>query len=185
MISETVLVIRILEVVKWNQNFVFQKQKRKALVFHIRTVGKYGASWKVEWGFYGTFNGSVKGGPKRKRKVQTVFVLNQGRIENPTKSRSLFSQKSSQCKYLAGFWICLEFWICSDYTEFWMTRAIVNLWQGSKYASDSEYVRVLNILGYIIYATASGIFKTLDHLEYFLFWHINVYLGIFRHCFDI
>ena len=36
----------------------------------------------------------------------------------------------------------------------------------------------LNILRYIIYATASDIFKTLDYLEHFLFWHIEVYLGI-------
>ena len=46
------------------------------------------------------------------------------------------------------------------------------------YASGSGYVRAVNILRYIIYATASGIFKTLDYLEQFLFWHIEVYLGI-------
>ena len=45
-------------------------------------------------------------------------------------------------------------------------------------------VRVLNILRYITYATASDIFKTLDYLELFLFWHIEVYLGIFRHYYD-
>ena len=80
-ISETVFVIKILEVVKWNRNFkenkkqeVFRKQKRKAkvpnfqensLVFQLRAAGKYGASWKVEWGFYRTFNGSAEGGRKK------------------------------------------------------------------------------------------------------------------------
>ena len=62
---------------------------------------------------------------------------------------------------------------------------IVNPWQGSEYGSGSGYVRFLNILRYIIYATGSDIFKTLDHLEHFLFWHIKGYLGIFRHCCDI
>ena len=54
-----------------------------------------------------------------------------------------------------------------------MARTIVTLWQGSEHASSSEYVRVLNILIYIyiIYATASDIFKTLDYLGHFLFWH--------------
>ena len=49
---------------------------------------------------------------------------------------------------------------------------------GSEHATGSGYVRVLNILRYIIYATASGIFKTLDILEHFLFWHIKAYLSI-------
>ena len=53
----------------------------------MRVVGKYGASQKKEWGFYGTFNGSTKGGRKRKRKGQRIFILNQGRIENPAKTR--------------------------------------------------------------------------------------------------
>ena len=63
-----------------------------------------------------------------------------------------------------------------------MTRTVINPRQGSKYASSSGYVSVLIILGYIIYVTASGIFKTLNYLEHFLFWHIKIYLGIFRHC---
>ena len=33
----------------------------------MRTVGKYGASWKVDGGFYGTFNGNAKRGHKRKK----------------------------------------------------------------------------------------------------------------------
>ena len=75
---------------------VFQKQKRKAkvsnfqgnsLAFGIGTFGKYGASWKVEWGFYGTFNGNAKGGRQRKRKGQRIFILNQGHIEYLAKSR--------------------------------------------------------------------------------------------------
>ena len=56
---------------------VFQIQKRKgkvpnfqknSLAFRLRTVGKYGASWKVEWGFYGAFNGSAGGEHKKERK---------------------------------------------------------------------------------------------------------------------
>ena len=56
---------------------VFQKQKRRvkvpnfqesSLAFHMRTVGKYGASWKVEWGLYGTFNGSAKEDAKEKER---------------------------------------------------------------------------------------------------------------------
>ena len=35
-----------------------------------------------------------------------------------------------------------------------------------------EYTKVYNN------ATASDIFKTLDYLEHFLFWHIKAYLGI-------
>ena len=98
---------------------VFQTQKRTAkvqnfqensLVFQLRTVGKYGASWKVEWGFYGIFNGSAEGGRKKERKEQIIFILNQGRIENPAKNRRLFSQRSF----------------------------IVDTWQGSEYASNSE-----------------------------------------------
>ena len=82
---------------------VFQIQKRKgkvpnfqknSLAFRLRTVGKYGASWKVEWGFYGAFNGSAEGEHKKERKEQRIFILNQGRIENPAKSRWAFSQKS-------------------------------------------------------------------------------------------
>ena len=82
---------------------VFQIQKRKgkvpnfqknSLAFRLRTVGKYGASWKVEWGFYGAFNGSAEGERKKERKEQRIFILNQGRIENPAKSRWAFSQKS-------------------------------------------------------------------------------------------
>ena len=99
---------------------VFQKQKRTAkvqnfqensLAFPLGTVRNYGASWKVEWAFYGTFNGGVAGGCKKERKGQIFFFLNQGRIENPAKSRRLFSQKSF----------------------------IVDIWQGSEYSSNSEY----------------------------------------------
>ena len=49
-----------------------------------------------------------------------------------------------------------------------MAQTIVTLWQGSEYASGSGYFRVLNILRYVIYATASDIFKALDYLEHFL-----------------
>ena len=54
---------------------VFQMQKRKgkipnfqknSLAFRLRTVGKYGASWKVEWGFYGAFNRVQKDNTKKR-----------------------------------------------------------------------------------------------------------------------
>ena len=48
----------------------------------------------MERAFYGTFNGGAEGGRKKERKGQIIFFLNQGRIENPAKSRRLFSQKS-------------------------------------------------------------------------------------------
>ena len=63
----------------------FQTQKRTAkvqhfqensLAFQLRTVEKYGASWKVEWVFYGTFNGSAERGRKKERKEQIIFILN-------------------------------------------------------------------------------------------------------------
>ena len=72
------------------------KSKKKAkvpnfqdnsLAFQLRTVGKYEVSWKVEWEFYGTFNGSAEGGRRKERKGQRIFILNQGCIENSTKSR--------------------------------------------------------------------------------------------------
>ena len=66
-----------------------------------------------------------------------------------------------------------------------MTGPIVNLWQGSEYSSDSGHVRVLNLIGYIQYTAASGIFKTPGYLERFLLWHIKGYLGIFWHCSEI
>ena len=133
-ISETVLVIKILESKfqrEQRTKIVFQKQKRKAkvpnfqensLAFQLRTVGNYGAKWKLEWGFYGNFNGSAEVGRKEEGKGQRIFILNQGRIENPAKSRWLFSQKGS----------------------------IVDIWQVSKYASNSEYARVTPRSYYIL-----------------------------------
>ena len=81
---------------------VFQKKKRKTKVpnfqesssaFRLRTVGKYGASWKVEWGFSGTFNVSAKVGHKRKRMGRRILNLNPGCIENPPKSCNYFRKK--------------------------------------------------------------------------------------------
>ena len=82
---------------------VFQKQKRKKkvpnfqknlLAFQLKIFETYEASWKVEWGFNGTFNGSAEGRRKKERKVHRIFILNQGRIRNPAKSRWLFSEKA-------------------------------------------------------------------------------------------
>ena len=61
--------------------------------------------------------------------------------------------------------------------------------QGSEYTKEIKVISLLlvqlNIIRYVIYATASDMFKTLDYLENLLFWHIKVYLGIVRHCSDI
>ena len=60
---------------------VFQQQKRKAkvpnfqensLAFQLGTVGNYWASWKLEWGFYGTFNGSAEGRRKKEEKGKRI-----------------------------------------------------------------------------------------------------------------
>ena len=120
-----------MEISNRTKAIVLQKQKRTAkvqnfqessLAFQLRTVGNYGASWKVEWGFYGIFNGSAEGGRKKEERGQRSFILNQGRIEKPAKSRWLFSQKSS----------------------------FVGIWQGSKHASNSEYASVTPREGVII-----------------------------------
>ena len=76
---------------------VFQNQKgnpkapnfqENLLAFQLRTAGNYGASSKVELGFYGTFNGSAEGRCKKKKRERgRKVILNQGRIENPVKSR--------------------------------------------------------------------------------------------------
>ena len=67
-----------------NTRIVFHKQKRTAkvqniqensLTFQLRTAGKYGASWKVKWGFYGTFNGSAEGVRKKDRKGEDNFYF--------------------------------------------------------------------------------------------------------------
>ena len=136
--------------------------------------------------------------------VITLPSSSEGRIENTAKGGRLFSQKS----FIVDIWQRSEYVPNSEYNKVtprsyysfstllfklitpWLngiqnSRTIVNLWQGCDYASASGYVRVLNILEYIIDATASDIFKTLNYLENFLFWHIMVYLGIFNHCSDI
>ena len=99
---------------------VFQKQKRmekvpnfqeNSLVFQLRTVGKYGASWKVEWGFYRTFNESAEWWCRKERKGQKSFILNQECIENQLKAVDYFHKKVPR-RYLTGFWIYLKFSIC-------------------------------------------------------------------------
>ena len=41
----------------------------------------------------------------------------------------------------------LGFWICQGYTRFWIKYFMIDVWQYSKYALDSEYSRVLDMLG--------------------------------------
>ena len=90
--------------------------------------------------------------------------------------KSFFNNISTLNKMLH----CL-IWICHQGSEY--LRVTQNCdWHG---LCHREYVRVLNILRYIQYATASSIFKILAYLESFLFWHIKAYLAIFRHCSDV
>ena len=64
------------------KRIVFKQQKIKvkapnfqgnSLAFQLGTVGNYGASWKLEWGFYGNFNGSAEDEKKRKRGREFLF----------------------------------------------------------------------------------------------------------------
>ena len=41
----------------------------------------------------------------------------------------------------------LWFWICQGYTRFWIIYFMIDVWQYYEYDSDSEYGRVLNMLG--------------------------------------
>ena len=41
----------------------------------------------------------------------------------------------------------LDFWICHGYTRFWIKYFVIDVWQYSEYALDSEYATVLNMLG--------------------------------------
>ena len=41
----------------------------------------------------------------------------------------------------------LGFWICHGYTRFWIKYFLIDVWQYSEYALNSEYVTVLNMLG--------------------------------------
>ena len=43
---------------------------------------------------------------------------------------------------LAIFWICLGFWICWGHTRLWIKFSIINIWQGSEYASSSENISI-------------------------------------------
>ena len=100
MVSEAVLVIKILEVVNLNQNFKKNKQqgqffKRKKKGKSTRFSGKFiSPSIEISWKLWSklktgmrTFNGSAEGGRKKEEKGQRIFILNQGRIENLAKSR--------------------------------------------------------------------------------------------------
>ena len=70
-------------------------------------------------------------------------------------------------RYSAGFLICFDFriyqsseyskfWICQGYTRFWIKYFLIEVWQYSEYALDSEYVKVLNPL---LHKAASKIFN--------------------------
>ena len=41
----------------------------------------------------------------------------------------------------------LGLWISQGYRRIWMTYFMIDVWQHSEYALDSEYAKVLNMLG--------------------------------------
>ena len=74
---------------KQRARIVFQKPKKKKERKSIKFSGKFiSLAWsKLKSGIYGTFNGSAERGRKKERKGQRIFILNQGCILNPAKSR--------------------------------------------------------------------------------------------------
>ena len=64
----------------------------------------------------------------------------------------------SNLRHTAEFWICFDFRIyqsseytsvlnMSGFTRFWIKYFVIDVWQYSEYALDSEYATVLNMLG--------------------------------------
>ena len=43
---------------------------------------------------------------------------------------------------VAGFWVCLEFWIWQRYTGFCRKRPIIHVWQSLDNSSDHQYARL-------------------------------------------
>ena len=72
----------------------------------------------------------------------------------------------------------LGIWICQGYTRFWIKYFVIDVWQYSEYALDSEYGTVLNKLG--SHKVVSKIFyhKYLTGFWICLeFWKYQCYIG--------
>ena len=84
MVSETLLVIKILEVVKWNR--VFKESKEQEHFFKStkkrQKWQKYQQIEKWNEDFMESLMEEQKEDPKEKRKGHIIFNSNQGRIEN-------------------------------------------------------------------------------------------------------
>ena len=66
------------------------------------------------------------------------------------KVRYKFVNKILHHRYLTGFWICLEFWICLCYTGFWRKQPVIHVWQVSEWALNMlglTYTMVVNMPG--------------------------------------
>ena len=75
----------------------------------------------------------------------------------------------------------LGFWICQGYTRFWIKYFVIDVWQYSEYALDSEYATVLNMLG------SHKVVNKIFHHKYLTgfwicleFWKYQCYTGFFR-----
>ena len=53
----------------------------------------------------------------------------------------IFLNKILDNRYLTGFWICLEFWLCQCYIGFCRKRPIIHVWQIFQYSSGSYYAK--------------------------------------------
>ena len=95
-------------------------------------------------------------------------------------------------RHSAGFWICFDFSIyqssqytrflnMSGYTRFWIKYFVIDVWQYSEYALDSEYATVLNMLG------SHKVVNKIFHHKYLTgfwlcleFWKYQCYTGFCR-----
>ena len=75
----------------------------------------------------------------------------------------------------------LGIWICQGYTRFWIKYFVIDVWQYSEYALDSEYATVLNMLG------SHKVVNKIFHYKYltgfricFEFWKYQCYTGFCR-----
>ena len=75
----------------------------------------------------------------------------------------------------------LGFWICQGYTRFWIKYFVIDVWQYSEYALNSEYATVLNMLG------SHKVVNKILHHKYLTgfwiclqFWKYQCYAGFCR-----
>ena len=92
-------------------------------------------------------------------------------------------------RYSTGLWICFDFrvvnillfWICQGYTRFSIKYFMIAVWQYCEYALDSEYARVLNMLG--LYMVPNKILHNIYLPGFWMcleFWTCQCYLGFCR-----